>query len=110
MAAGLQIWDENGFLIVDTTHNVPRYVGQVYKEGDAGQLSHSAISGGRCIIMVVCEAKGFIGNGTPFRYLSEPNDLIISQQGNAVTWRVERPSKWNGLSAQIGHYATIWVQ
>lgn len=109
MAAGLQVWDESGVLILDTSQNVPRYVGFAKSSGFSGSITHSAVSGGKCTVMVICEATGTIGNGIPFSYKLAPKDLKVTQSGNTCSYTAVKPDEWN-FSASFFTYATYFVQ
>jgi hypothetical protein len=81
MAAGLQIWDASGRLVVDFTSRLSRIIDSVYLNGSAasGSVTNAALSQGTPFLAFQQESVwGYIDGD-----VSRPNFTV---SGNTISW------------------------
>lgn len=81
MAAGIQIWDASGRLVVDFTSRLSRIISSVYIDGSSasGSVSNAALSQGTPFLAFQQEnVWGYIDGDVP-----RP---IFTVSGNTISW------------------------
>jgi len=80
MATGLQVWAQNGTLLIDTTSSVALILG-TFAIGGAGSAQSGSITDAR------------LGNGRPFAFQllggipgADNKEAIITTSANGVSW------------------------
>jgi hypothetical protein len=82
MAAGLQIWDASGRLVVDFTTRLARIVGSAVIDGTAGQRTDPALAQGDIFIAFQQQSLwGFIDMD-----VSRPIFTVPGRGGTTISW------------------------
>lgn len=88
MAAGLQIFNSNGFVVFDSTYNTTRTLGSGETGGKAGALTDDRLVGWNVWVVITTHgaARNFTGVTAP----------IFSADGDTLSWEYKGGS-WAGL-------------
>lgn len=96
MPAGLQVWDENGILILDTSIRTVRVLGSVATMYEDGSLAVDTKGGELLILSTNKHLQSNVGNGYPAVYVA----------GNSIVWTFGiTPANWrNSFLVTYGAY------
>lgn len=98
MAAGLQIWDASGNLILDATYRVMRVINSAYLSGSGGSVPDSRFSQGGWVSFqpALSNGDGYLDHGVIMP--------VFTFNGSTLTWSYPPPK-----SGSYETYAIGWL-